>query len=79
MRKDPEEDPVSSIIYIAETDGGNINLSTAVSDSLGEGDYTVVVTLNTIYAPFINVIASPTSNQKMVVRPASLLEKYNNS
>lgn len=41
-------------------------------------DYTVSVKLNSVYAPFLNVIASPTSNQKMVVRPASLIEKYGN-
>ena len=42
-------------------------------------DYTVSVKLNSVYAPFLNVIASPTSNQKMVVRPASLIEKYGNN
>ena len=42
-------------------------------------DYTVSVKLNSVYAPFLNVIASPTSNQKMVVRPASLIEKYGNT
>lgn len=41
---DAESNPVSSIIYMAETKGGNINLTTAVPDGLGEGDYTVVVT-----------------------------------
>lgn len=40
---DAEENPVSSIIYMAETKGGTINLTEAVSDSLGDGDYTVIV------------------------------------
>lgn len=39
-------------------------------------DYEVKVTLNQVYSPFLNMIASPVSNQKLVIRPSETIKKY---
>ncbi|GAA0742413.1 ABC transporter substrate-binding protein [Clostridium oceanicum] len=41
-----------------------------------KGKYEIEFKFKEVYAPFINIIASPVSNQKLVIRPKEEIDKY---
>lgn len=40
------------------------------------GPYEITVNFKQKYAPFLNILASPVANQKMVVRPKEIIDKF---
>ncbi|CBH20217.1 Related to oligopeptide ABC transporter, oligopeptide-binding protein [Acetoanaerobium sticklandii] len=42
-------------------------------------DYKLVVNFNEVYAPFINILASPVSRQKMLVKKKEIIDKFGES
>lgn len=55
----------------------------AISDSLVEieilNDYELLVKFDKVYAPFINILASPVSRQKMLVKKSEIIDKFGES
>lgn len=41
-----------------------------------DGKYSLKISLKETYAPFLNILASPVSNQKLVIREKSIIEKF---
>lgn len=55
----------------------------AIADSLDSidivNDYEILVKFNKVYAPFINILASPVSRQKMLVKKKEIVDKFGES
>lgn len=70
------EDAYASFNRYLKNNGGGRNIAPYVEQVEITGEYSFSVLFAEPYAPFLYFLASPVANQKFVIRPASLIEKY---
>lgn len=61
--------------WLENNDAGGM-ITPYIDKAEAKGPYEIVFKFNEPYAPFINILASHVSNQKMVVRPKEIIEKF---
>lgn len=70
------EDVKASLARWFEVNAAGVAIKESLVDIEIVNDYELLVKFDKIYAPFINIIASPVSRQKMYVKKKEIVEKF---
>lgn len=70
------DDVVPSINRWLNVNGGGAKVKPFIASVTADSPYQVTVKFTEVYAPFLNMTASYASNQKLVIRPKELIEKF---
>jgi len=72
------EDVVASMERWLVNNGGGKMVAPYISSVEAIGPYEVVVQFTEPYAPFLSILSSVSANQKLVIRPKEIIDKYGN-
>lgn len=73
------EDVIASFERWLRLNGTGQSVARYLDKYTAEGDYRVNITFVEPYAPFLQMISANVSNQKLMIRPKELCEKYSDS
>ena len=73
------EDVIASLERWLRLNGTGQSVAQYLDKYSAEGDYKVNITFVEPYAPFLQMISANVSNQKLMIRPKELCEKYSDS